>query len=95
MSFIYYISPYFIERIKLIQSCLCNLRYVQTATSAIVAPNFTENGWGLTRAPQKLVDDLRQAIKDGLPKAELEGKIQVIEGEQPLFISRSDLTRRV
>jgi hypothetical protein len=26
--------------------------YIQTMSSALVAPNFTENGWGLTRAPQ-------------------------------------------
>jgi len=64
--------------------------------SAIVAPNFTENGWGLTRAPQELVNELRQAIKDGLPNAGQEGKIDVIEGaQQPLFIRRPDLTNRV
>lgn len=69
--------------------------YLQTVMSAIVAPNFTENGWGLTRAPQNLVNDLRQAIIDGLPNAKPEGDVEVIEGLVPLFIQRRDLTNRV
>lgn len=69
--------------------------YLQTVMSAIVAPNFTENGWGLTRAPQGLVDDLRQAIRDGLADATPEGNVEVIEGLSPLFIKRKDLTNRV
>ena len=64
-------------------------------TAAITAPNFTENGWGLTRAPQDLVDDLREAIREGLPGASKENKINVIEGQTPLFIQNSKLTRRV
>lgn len=69
--------------------------YLQTMTAAITAPNFTESGWGLTRAPQDLVDDLREAIREGLPNAPEENKINVIEGQTPLFIHRSDLTKRV
>jgi len=30
--------------------------FILTVASAVVAPNFTENGWGLTRAPQVNID---------------------------------------
>ena len=63
--------------------------------SAIVAPNFTENGWSLARAPQSLVDVLRDAIKEGLPQAVEEKEVDVIEGLPPYFIHRRDLTSRV
>jgi hypothetical protein len=35
--------------------------------------NYTEFGWGFTRAPQELTDELRAAIFEGLPNARLEG----------------------
>jgi len=69
--------------------------YMQTVVAAITAPNFTENGWGLTLAPQSLVDDLKDAIKKGLPNAQEERDVDVIEGLSPLFIRRGDLTSRV
>jgi len=69
--------------------------YMQAVSSAIASPTFTESGWGLTRAPQDLVDDLRVAIREGLPTARPETKINVIEGPTPLFINRHDLTNRV
>jgi len=75
--------------------CILSCRYLQTATSAIAAPNFTENGWALTRAPKGLIRDLKAAIEEGLPKAVPENKVEVIEGETPLFIHRHDLTSRV
>lgn len=64
----------------------------------MVAPNFTELGFGMTRAPESLMEDLRNAIRDGLANGEarLEGKVDVIDGpQQPLFIDRPDLTERV
>jgi len=53
--------------------------YMQTMSSAAVAPNFTQWGFGMTRAPADLVKDLRDAIQDGLANGEtrLEGKIEV------------------
>lgn len=72
--------------------------YMQTMSSAVVAPNFTQWGFGMTRAPEDLVKDLRDAIQDGLANGEtrLEGKIEVIDSPQePLFIDRPDLTERV
>lgn len=69
--------------------------YIQAVSSGITSPRFTESGWGLTRAPQTLVDDLRTAIREGLPNARPEHHIPVVEGERPLFIHRGDLIRRV
>eukprot|EP00521_Asterionellopsis_glacialis_P011113 CAMPEP_0195310056 /NCGR_PEP_ID=MMETSP0707-20130614/39054_1 /TAXON_ID=33640 /ORGANISM="Asterionellopsis glacialis, Strain CCMP134" /LENGTH=343 /DNA_ID=CAMNT_0040374365 /DNA_START=44 /DNA_END=1075 /DNA_ORIENTATION=- len=68
--------------------------WVETVTAAYSLANFTETGWGLTRAPQELVDTLRQAIRDGLPSAKPEGDVDVIE-KTPLFIKRPDLTNKV
>ena len=51
---------------------------------------------GLTKVNDDLLAALQKGIRDGLPTATLESKIQVIEGdERPLFISRPDLTERV
>lgn len=72
--------------------------YMQTMTPAVVAPNFTQLGFGLTRCPEDLITDLRSAIRDGLANGDVrpEGKIEVIDGpEEPLFIDRPDLTDRV
>lgn len=63
-----------------------------------IAPNFTELGFGMTRAPEPLMQDLRDAIRDGLAqgKAGIEGTVEVIDApENPLFIDRPDLTARV
>jgi hypothetical protein len=70
--------------------------WTQVLSSALTVPNFTEYGWGLTQAPSALTEDIRQAIFDGLPTARSEGNIDVIDGPQePLFIDRPDLTKRV
>jgi len=54
--------------------------YLVAVGSAYVAPNFTENGWGLTRAPQDLVDELKKALKDGMESNSFEeGHVDVIE----------------
>ena len=68
--------------------------YIQTVTAAMIQ-NYTEFGWGLTRGPEPLTNDIRQAIFEGLPSAKLEGDIDVIDGPIPLFIDRPDLTARV
>lgn len=70
--------------------------YVQTINAAYMVPNFTEHGFGLTRAPADLAADLRQAIRDGLPTADYEEPINEIDAPlKPLFIQRPDLTARV
>ncbi|KAL7538597.1 hypothetical protein ACHAXR_008668 [Thalassiosira sp. AJA248-18] len=40
--------------------------YMSTVHSALLAPNFTEYGWGLTRAPPDLVEALWEDLKRGL-----------------------------
>ena len=69
--------------------------FIQTINAAYLAPNFTETGWGLTRAPEDLMIALRAGIRDGLATARPEHEVDVIEGDTPLFISRPDLTKRV
>lgn len=71
--------------------------YMQTVTQAIIAPNFTELGFGMTRAPEDLMVALRMGIRDGLAKgkARSEGKVEVIDGPlNPIMIDRPDLMDR-
>lgn len=42
--------------------------YVQTLSAGMVQPNFTEYGFGLARAPDDLMEALRQGIYDGIAK---------------------------
>ena len=70
--------------------------YAQTITAAFLQPNFTQFGFGLARAPDELMQALRQGIQDGLEAGpRLEGDIPVIHGDFPWFIDRPDLTQRV
>ena len=69
--------------------------YLETSRSAITTPNFTENGWGLTRAPDDLFQALRKGVIDGFRNKRLEHKVRVIDGPQSWFIDRPDLTERV
>jgi len=70
--------------------------YLQSIQAAVVAPNFTEYGFGLARAPDDLMQALRDGIQDGVKAGpRLESAVEVIEGLQPWFIDRPDLTQRV
>lgn len=79
--------------------------YLQFTSQSIIAPNFTEHGWGLTRAPQDIVDKLKASLHNGLPTAkEEEDKVgrTVIEGsanatnwQRPLFIPQVALNDEV
>jgi len=70
--------------------------YVQAINAALVAPNFTEFGFGMARAPDDLMQALRAGIRKGLEDGpRLEGKVNVINGDIPWFIDRPDLTQRV
>lgn len=40
--------------------------YMSTVHAGLLAPNFTEHGWGLTRAPPGLVEALAQRLERGL-----------------------------
>ncbi len=70
--------------------------YAQTLSAALVQPNYTEFGFGLARAPDELMETLRQAIRDGLVKGPREESyIPAITGLRPWFIDRPDLTKLV
>jgi len=72
--------------------------WMQTISSSFLQPNFTENGWGLTRAPEDLVQALVKKLHDGLETAEVEKDVDVIEGggaSRPLFIKNDELNKRV
>ena len=43
-------------------------------TSAIVATNYTENGWGLTRAPEHITKRLQERLHKNLEVIELESE---------------------
>ena len=74
--------------------------YLSTIYSALIVRNFTENGWGLTRAPQYLVDEIRAHFHHGLVNnPETEGAISAIgnselPGSEPLMIVDHDLNER-
>jgi len=40
--------------------------YVNAVSAALTVPNFTESGWGLTKAPQYLIDILRDQLHKGV-----------------------------
>jgi hypothetical protein len=71
--------------------------YLQAVHSALLAPNFTELGFGLARASDDLMVALRQGIRDGLAAGPREeGTVDVIGGpHKPWFVDREDLTQRV
>ena len=70
--------------------------YAQTLSASVVQPNYTKWGFGLARAPEPLMQDLRQAIREGVEKGpRLESHISAITEPRPWFIDRPDLTQRV
>jgi len=69
--------------------------FIQTIRSALLVPNFTETGFGLARCPDELLGALQQGIKEGLPDASYEYKVNIIDGPRAKFVNRPDLTQRV
>ncbi len=69
--------------------------WIETITAGSIMPNFTESGWGLTRAPDDLMKALVKGINDGLPTAREEHSVDVIYGPPCLFIDRPDLVERI
>ena len=70
--------------------------YAQVLSASLIQPNYTQYGFGLARAPDDLMEALRQGIRDGLAKGPREEYyIPAIEGLRPWFIDRPDLTKRV
>jgi len=74
--------------------------FLATMTSAILAQNFTENGWGLTRCPEVLRRELVEALHEGIRSdPPEEHDVDVIEkfgdAAAPLFIHKPQLNRKV
>lgn len=93
----------FERRFKQIEETIdeSNPRYnawMQTMSAALIQPNFTENGWGLARAPADLVAELVKKLHDNVDTAPLEQKVDVIEGDEaarPRFIQNHELNAKV
>jgi len=74
--------------------------WVSIMTSALIAPNYTENGWGLTRAPEHITERLQQRLNRTLLEEGIidpsgkytrqEHHIPVIGGERPIMIIGND-----
>lgn len=70
--------------------------FAQTLNAGILQKNYTEHGFGLARAPEPLMEDLRRAIREGVEAGpRLESHINAITEPRPWFIDRPDLTKRV
>jgi hypothetical protein len=70
--------------------------FAQTLSAGIIQPNFTQYGFGLARAPDDLMEALRQGIHDGLEKGPREEQfVPAIGGLRPWFIDNQDLMTRV
>lgn len=70
--------------------------FAQALSAGVMQKNFTEHGFGLARAPEPLMVDLRRAIREGVEKGpRLETHINAITDPRPWFIDRPDLTKRV
>lgn len=73
--------------------------YMATVHSGLLCQNFTEFGWGLTRAPEKIVNLLKQRLHDGLSRnhVQLEDlSYSAVESESaPFFVDTSDLNGKV
>lgn len=70
--------------------------FAQALSAGVMQQNFTEHGFGLARAPESLMVDLRKGISDGVQQGpRLETHINAITEPRPWFIDRPDLTSRV
>jgi hypothetical protein len=74
--------------------------YMSVVHAALLAPNFTEYGWGLTRAPTGLVNALAESLRRGLESgdAPVEMTMSFASEEhplhKPLMIRDDDLNTR-
>lgn len=60
---------------------------------AFIVPNHTQYGWGVTRAPTDLVEDIQEALRHGIPHAVKEGFDPcIVGGEESVMVDIGDLT---
>ena len=70
--------------------------WMQLMPSVLVHPNFTEHGWGLTRAPEYLMEELRASLYNGIATSYEEEDESIDDGElHPLFIEQEELNQKV
>ncbi|KAI2500301.1 hypothetical protein MHU86_14181 [Fragilaria crotonensis] len=74
--------------------------FYTTMSSAITCPNFTASGWGLTRVPSEMLQELQESLKSGLANvAALQEEpfdpSIVVEGKRPYFIPQPDLNKKI
>jgi hypothetical protein len=81
-------QAYFVESVN----DKLDLWYV-SVVSAFVQPNFTDTGWGLTRAPEDLLELLQDTIRTAYDEGDYRVEDEdMVNGLKPLFIDRPDLT---
>jgi len=80
--------------------------YMKTIYTGLIAPNFTEHGWGLTRVPEEMIQELWASLHTGLKDPEKHLKfedvgVNILEFEKdesyarPLFHRQDALNRKV
>ena len=72
--------------------------YMSTVYGAVLGKNFTENGWGLAKAPAPIIQKLKQSLMNGMSKENIrtETDSAAIEtGNRPLFIDQNELNREI
>jgi len=72
--------------------------YMSTVYGAVLGKNFTENGWGLTKAPAPILQKLKESLKNGMSKENIQTETDsaAIETDnRPLFIDQNELNREI
>ena len=72
--------------------------YRQAVHSALQCRNFTEYGWGVTKAPQAVVDKLRKRLHDGLEQEtkKQERSLDCVETDSlPFFINDDVMNQEI
>lgn len=77
----------------------CYNGYMGACHAGLLCKNFSEFGWGLTRAPQGLVDELKASLENGLANfdnlpIETEMISSIDTPNRPLFIHQTELNAR-
>jgi hypothetical protein len=70
--------------------------WLHVMAAAVVNPNFTNHGWGLTRAPPHILQQLQTSLHAGLPTAHEEevNGVDWGDGAQlPLFVDQLELNQ--
>jgi len=62
--------------------------YVTAIYSGLIAPSFTEKGWALVRAPERLVNELRESLHSAMERGNIpiEEGSDLIPSENPMYM---------